>query len=170
MNFPIMLRSTYDFEVGALNDKISILENENDKFRIRERDLDSIAEVLDNRNCELNIKRTALEVKLSKCTSENEKLKDEIKLLKQRIIEKDQCLKDTFEKVEGLEKCSLDLNRKVWSNDESKRQLRVLAEEILDADKINKNEVARHINNMTMLMGGGMPVKIVKAGDEKAKG
>ena len=53
-----------------------------------------------------------------------------------------------------------DANRKNWCNEESKRQIENLAYDILDSEKINKNEVASYLLDITKYMGGGMPIDI----------
>ena len=51
-------------------------------------------------------------------------------------------------------------NRSNWCNEESKRQLIKLAEDMLEVDKINKNEIASYLLDITKYMGGGMPIDI----------
>ena len=51
-------------------------------------------------------------------------------------------------------------NRSNWCNEESKRQIRNLAYDILDLEKINKNEVASYLLEITKYMGSGMAIDI----------
>ena len=53
-----------------------------------------------------------------------------------------------------------DANRKNWCNNESSRQLKKLAEEILVSDKINKANLASYILNISKYVGGGIPAEI----------
>nr|WP_288305997.1 hypothetical protein [uncultured Romboutsia sp.] len=80
---------------------------------------------------------------------------------------KDVELKEKIKENEDLDKANKVLidgfnsaNRSNWCNEESKRQLIKLAEDMLEADNINKNEVASYLLKITKYMGGGMPIEI----------
>ena len=75
-------------------------------------------------------------------------------------------LKDLEEKFEKAKK-SIDslgrvynaMNNKLWCNEESKRQLRRLSDEILECDKINKTYLAQYLKEISMRVGGGEDVE-----------
>ena len=51
------------------------------------------------------------------------------------------------------------MNRKLWCNEESKRQLRNLSEEILECDKVNKTYLAQYLRELSMRIGGGEDIE-----------
>lgn len=53
-----------------------------------------------------------------------------------------------------------DANRKLWSNNESARQLRKLSKDILDSQKIDKNQIATYIYDISFYVGGGVGVEL----------
>ena len=53
-----------------------------------------------------------------------------------------------------------DANRKLWSNNESARQLRKLSKDILDSQKIDKNQLATYIYDISFYVGGGVGVEL----------
>lgn len=84
-----------------------------------------------------------------------------------KLIAKDTELKKLDKANKDLDKANRVLiegfnsaNRSNWCNEESKRQIRNLAYDILDLEKINKNEVASYLLDITKYMGGGMPIDI----------
>ena len=60
------------------------------------------------------------------------------------------------------------MNRKLWCNEESKRQLRNLSEEILECDKVNKTYLAQYLRELSMRIGGGEDIEYagIKESDE----
>ena len=73
-------------------------------------------------------------------------------------------LKDENEKLkkanEELAKLWNDANRKLWCNNESARQLRKLSKDILDSQKIDKNQIATYIYDISFYVGGGVGVEL----------
>ena len=73
-------------------------------------------------------------------------------------------LKEENEKLKKankeLAKLWNDANRKLWCNNESARQLRKLSEDILDSQRIDKNQLASYIYDISMYVGGGVGVEL----------
>ena len=73
-------------------------------------------------------------------------------------------LKEENEKLKKankeLAKLWNDANRKLWCNNESARQLRKLSENILDSQKIDKNQLATYIYDISFYVGGGVGVEL----------
>ena len=73
-------------------------------------------------------------------------------------------LKEENEKLkkanEELAKLWNDANRKLWCNNESARQLRKISEDILDSQRIDKNQLASYIYDISMYVGGGVGVEL----------
>ena len=73
-------------------------------------------------------------------------------------------LKEENEKLKKankeLAKLWNDANRKLWCNNESARQLRKLSENILDSQKIDKNQIATYIYDIAFYVGGGVGVEL----------
>ena len=73
-------------------------------------------------------------------------------------------LKEENEKLkkanEELAKLWNDANRKLWCNNESARQLRKLSEDILDSQRIDKNQLASYIYDISFYVGGGVGVEL----------
>ena len=73
-------------------------------------------------------------------------------------------LKEENEKLkkanEELAKLWNDANRKLWCNNESARQLRKLSEDILDSQRIDKNQIATYIYDISFYIGGGVGVEL----------
>ena len=73
-------------------------------------------------------------------------------------------LKEENEKLkkanEELVKLWNDANRKLWCNNESARQLRKLSEDILDSQRIDKNQLATYIYDISFYVGGGVGVEL----------
>ena len=69
-------------------------------------------------------------------------------------------LKEENEKLkkpnEELAKLWNDANRKFLCNNESARQLRKLSKDILDSQKIDKNQIATYIYDISFYVGGGV--------------
>ena len=73
-------------------------------------------------------------------------------------------LKEENEKLEKankeLAKLWNDANRKLWCNNESARQLRKLSEDILISQRIDKNQLATYIHDISFYVGGGVGVEL----------
>ena len=73
-------------------------------------------------------------------------------------------LKEENEKLKKankeLAKLWNDANRKLWCNNESARQLRKLSEDILISQRIDKNQLASYIYDISMYVGGGVGVEL----------
>ena len=73
-------------------------------------------------------------------------------------------LKEENEKLKKankeLAKLWNDANRKLWCNNESARQLRKLSEDILASQRIDKNQLASYIYDISMYVGGGVGVEL----------
>ena len=73
-------------------------------------------------------------------------------------------LKEENEKLkkanEELAKLWNDTNKKLWCNNESARQLRKLSKDILDSQKIDKNQIATYIYDISFYVGGGVGVEL----------
>ena len=73
-------------------------------------------------------------------------------------------LKEENEKLKKankeLAKLWNDANRKLWCNNESARQLRKLSKDILDSQKIDKNQLATYIYDISFYVGGGVGVEL----------
>ena len=73
-------------------------------------------------------------------------------------------LKEENEKLKKankeLAKLWNDTNRKLWCNNESVRQLRKLSEDILDSQRIDKNQLATYIYDIAFYVGGGVGVEL----------
>ena len=73
-------------------------------------------------------------------------------------------LKEENEKLKKankeLAKLWNDANRKLWCNNESARQLRKLSEDILISQRIDKNQLATYIYDISFYVGGGVGVEL----------
>ena len=73
-------------------------------------------------------------------------------------------LKEENEKLKKankeLAKLWNDTNRKLWFNNESARQLKELSKDILDSQKIDKNQLATYIYDISFYVGGGVGVEL----------
>ena len=94
-------------------------------------------------------------------------LENQILSLNQEIDLYDNTVNDLKEENEKLKKANEELaklwndtNRKLWCNNESARQLRKLSEDILDSQRIDKNQLASYIYDISMYIGGGVGVEL----------
>ena len=94
-------------------------------------------------------------------------LEDKIKSLNQEIDLYDNTVKELKEENEKLKKANEELaklwndaNRKLWCNNESARQLRKLSKDILNSQKIDKNQIATYIYDISFYVGGGVGVEL----------
>ena len=80
--------------------------------------------------------------------------------LNSKLVEMEDKCKSLEESNEMLIAMFNDANRKNWCNNESSRQLKLLAEDILESDKINKTYLASYIGDIARYGGGGFPGEI----------
>ena len=174
MKLPIMLRKTHEAE---LDKAINIIVEKNRVIAVKKDELEvekRIKANLQDRNDSLHQALTIAECKLKKLEEYIEKLEkvSEHKTLRNcslntKLIAKDTELKKLDKANKDLDKANIVLiegfnsaNRSNWCNEESKRQIRNLAYDILDLEKINKNEVASYLLEITKYMGSGMAIDI----------
>ena len=174
MRFPLVLRKTYEEVLDRATDiiveKNRVIAVQNDELAVANR----IKTTLQDRNEKLNEALTIAEGKIKKLEEYLEKLEQvsEKKTIRNsslntKLVNKDAELKKLDKANKDLDKANRVLiegfnsaNRSNWCNEESKRQIRNLAYDILDLEKINKNEVASYLLEITKYMGGGMPIDI----------
>lgn len=94
-------------------------------------------------------------------------LENQILSLNQEIDLYDNTVKELEEENEKLKKANEELaklwndaNRKLWCNNESARQLRKLSKDILNSQKIDKNQIAAYIHDISFYVGGGVGVEL----------
>ena len=94
-------------------------------------------------------------------------LENQILSLNQEIDLYDNTVNDLKEENEKLKKANEELaklwndtNRKLWCNNESARQLRKLSKDILNSQKIDKNQIATYIHGISFYVGGGVGVEL----------
>ena len=101
-----------------------------------------------------------LEYKSEMSYFERVDLENEILDLENEILS----LKEENEKFKKankeLAKLWNDANRKLWCNNESARQLRKLSEDILISQRIDKNQLATYIHDISFYVGGGVGVEL----------
>ena len=174
MKLPIMLRKTHEAE---LDKAINIIVEKNRVIAVKKNKLEverKTKAILQDKNESLHQALTIAEGKLKNLEEYIEKLEkvSEHKTLRNcslntKLIAKDTELKKLDKANKDLDKANRVLiegfnsaNRSNWCNEESKRQIRNLAYDILDLEKINKNEVASYLLEITKYMGGGMAIDI----------
>lgn len=94
-------------------------------------------------------------------------LENQILSLNQEIDLYDNTVNDLKEENEKLKKANEELaklwndsNRKLWCNNESARQLRKLSKDILNSQKIDKNQLATYIHDISFYVGGGVNLEL----------
>lgn len=94
-------------------------------------------------------------------------LENQILSLNQEIDLYDNTVNDLKEENEKLKKANEELaklwndaNRKLWCNNESARQLRKLSKDILNSQKIDKNQIAAYIHDISFYVSGGVGVEL----------
>lgn len=94
-------------------------------------------------------------------------LENQILSLNQEIDLYDNTVNDLKEENEKLKKANEELaklwndaNIKLWCNNESARQLRKLSKDILNSQKIDKNQLATYIHDISFYVGGGVGVEL----------
>ena len=108
-----------------------------------------------------------LEYKNEHSYFEKADLENEIFSLKEEIDLYDNTVNDLKEENEKLKKANEELaklwndaNRKLWCNNESARQLRKLSEDVLISQRIDKNQLASYIYDISFYVGGGVGVEL----------
>lgn len=94
-------------------------------------------------------------------------LENQILSLNKEIDLYDNTVNDLKEENEKLKKANEELaklwndsNRKLWCNNESARQLRKLSKDILNSQKIDKNQLATYIHDISFYVGGGVNLEL----------
>lgn len=94
-------------------------------------------------------------------------LENQILSLNQEIDLYDNTVNDLKEENEKLKKANEELaklwndaNRKLWCNNESARQLRKLSKDILNSQKIDKNQLATYIHDISFYVSGGVNLEL----------
>ncbi|CEH34742.1 hypothetical protein [Romboutsia lituseburensis] len=194
MKMPIVLRGTYEKEidnaVNLLNDKNKEIARLKDELAVSNK----IKESLEIRNSKLSTKLTAvldkteeleqqitdhkeyageiinkkdrLTYRLEKTMKERNQLEDANHELHQDLVQANAKVQSYKRDNVTLGKIYNNMNRKLWCNQESKRQLAKLATEILDAEKINKNYIAGYLSEIAMRLGGGEQYEFIELGNE----
>ena len=124
-------------------------------------------EELKNAYKEKNDRVLDLEYKNEHSYFEKADLENEVEILNQEVKLYQDTVKDLEEEIDKLKKANEELaklwndtNRKLWCNNESARQLRKLSEDILISQRIDKNQLASYIYDISMYVGGGVGVEL----------
>ena len=124
-------------------------------------------EELKNAYKEKNDRVLDLEYKNEHSYYEKADLENEVEILNQEVKLYQNAVKDLEEEIDKLKKANKELaklwndaNRKLWCNNESARQLRKLSEDILDSQRIDKNQLASYIYDISFYVGGGVGVEL----------
>ena len=124
-------------------------------------------EELKNAYKEKNDRVLDLEYKNEHSYFEKADLENEVEILNQEVKLYQDTVKDLEEEIDKLKKANKELaklwndaNRKLWCNNESARQLRELSKDILDSQKIDKNQIATYIYDISFYVGGGVGVEL----------
>ena len=174
MKFPLVLRKTYDKElnktIDIITEKNRIIAIKNDELKMEQQ----LKENLQYRNMMLCEDTDMLENKVKKLETYINKLEkifnDKTTIacnLNTKLIEVEARCQELSDANKKLTKLFNDANRKNWCNNESSRQLKLLAEDILEADKINKAHLSSYIQNISLYVGGGIPAEIKFVDDIK---
>ena len=124
-------------------------------------------EELKNAYKEKNDRVLDLEYKNEHSYFEKADLENEVEILNQEVKLYQDTVKDLEEEIDKLKKANEELaklwndaNRKLWCNNESARQLRELSKDILNSQKIDKNQIATYIYDISFYVGGGVGVEL----------
>ena len=100
-------------------------------------------------------------------------LEDKIKALSQEVDLYEKTLNELKEENNKLKegnnlfiKMWNDVNRRLWVNKESKRQLREFAEEVLNNNKIDRKYIASRLMDMSVYINAGLKIEM-KIKEEK---
>lgn len=174
MRLPFVLRGTYETElnkaIDIITEKNRVIATSKDEIKAQRK----IKEVLRKRNEDLKYQNTMLHEDVDFLQDKINSLEDYINKLENVFNKKTDIacnlnsklveMEDKCKRLEESNQMLLDMfndaNRKNWCNNESSRQLKLLAEDILESDKINKAYLASYIANISMYVGGGFPGKL----------
>ena len=124
-------------------------------------------EELKNAYKEKNDRVLDLEYKNEHSYFEKADLENEVEILNQEVKLYQDTVKDLEKETDKLKKANEELaklwndaNRKLWCNNESARQLRKLSKDILNSQKIDKNQLASYIYDISFYVGGGVGVEL----------
>ena len=124
-------------------------------------------EELKNAYKEKNDRVLDLEYKNEHSYFEKADLENEVEILNQEVKLYQNTVKDLEEEIDKLKKANKELaklwndaNRKLWCNNESARQLRKLSEDMLNSQRIDKNQIATYIYDISFYVGGGVGVEL----------
>ena len=124
-------------------------------------------EELKNAYKEKNDRVLDLEYKNEHSYFEKADLENEVEILNQEVKLYQDTVKDLEEEIDKLKKANKELaklwndaNRKLWCNNESARQLRKLSEDMLNSQRIDKNQLATYIYDISFYVGGGVGVEL----------
>ena len=124
-------------------------------------------EELKNAYKEKNDRVLDLEYKNEHSYFEKADLENEVEILNEEVKLSQDTVKDLGEEIDKLKKANKELaklwndaNRKLWCNNESARQLRELSKDILDSQRIDKNQLATYIHDISFYVGGGVGVEL----------
>ena len=124
-------------------------------------------EELKNAYKEKNDRVLDLEYKNEHSYFEKADLENEVEILNQEVKLYQDTVKDLEEEIDRLKKANEELaklwnntNKKLWCNNESARQLRKLSKDILNSQKIDKNQLAAYIHDISFYVGGGVGVEL----------
>ena len=148
----LVLKSKHEKIIKDLEKKIDRLD------RISNKRLKQIFSVEESLKTEMNI---------------NQKLRQELKECEEQVKDLENKLAQSKRTIDGLGKVYNAMNRKLWCNEESKRQLRNLSDEILECDKVNKTYLAQYLRELSMRIGGGEDIEyagIKESEEEEAVG
>lgn len=151
----IMLRSTHEHQMSVIRRDMDKLKEDYMVLNDELYEVNQVARSLENRNCQLSTKLTVSETKANEYKEKYDTLSLVHKETKKELEEVKEKNTKLLNDVALLGKVYNNMNRKLWANHEAQRQLRKLSEDMLEADKINKNEVSNYIYQLTNLIGGG---------------
>ena len=134
----LVLKSKHEKIIKNLQIKIDRLE------RISSKRLKQIFNVEESLKTEMNI---------------NQKLRQELSECEKQLKDLEEKFERSKRTIDGLGKVYNAMNRKLWCNEESKRQLRNLSDEILECDKVNKTYLAQYLRELSMRIGGGEDIE-----------
>ena len=134
----LVLKSKHEKIIKDLQIKIDRLD------RISNKRLKQIFRVEESLKTEMNI---------------NENLRQELAECEKQLKELEEKFEQSKRTIDGLGKVYNAMNRKLWCNEESKRQLRNLSDEILECDKVNKTYLAHYLKEISMRVGGGEDIE-----------
>ena len=134
----LVLKSKHEKIIKDLQTKIDRLD------RISNKRLKQIFRIEESLKTEMNI---------------NQKLRQELTECEKNLRDLEEKFEQSKRTIDGLGKVYNAMNRKLWCNEESKRQLRNLSEEILECDKVNKTYLAQYLRELSMRIGGGEDIE-----------